>query len=259
MHRSAYLAWKMLGALIQNDSFRVIARDAYIVFFAFLLEIPRDFSRRDYFNPKNSEYRIELAKRVRECAFKAGIEMELPQLGKIIGKLSAIIGGETATGNDDITLGASCIMAADLLDRSCATRGFFEPELAYDFIRRIKRGTYSTIHPSILSCMLKILAEAVVATSFQLTLAKKKRKDPSLRERARLHKEQRIGTDEARVEITSLAPGMRLSRPIESYDGKVVLPEDLVLDQDLIWRIWQLSAIKPLNAPLIVSADKKEE
>ena len=36
-------------------------------------------------------------------------------------------------------------------------------------------------------------------------------------------------------------------------EGKPLLEADIVFDQDLIWRLWQLASIRPLNGPLIAT------
>ena len=45
-----------------------------------------------------------------------------------------------------------------------------------------------------------------------------------------------------------------MTRPLRAPDGAILLPEGLILDADLIWRIWQLCTIKLMNTPLIVAA-----
>ena len=76
-----------------------------------------------------------------------------------------------------------------------------------------------------------------------------------LLEAARRTREQQIESNETKVAIESLQPGMKLTRPIFSFDGRKVLSGNLVLDHDLIWRIWQLSALRPLNGPLVIQSE----
>ena len=250
VHRTAFLAWQM-GSSLQRTDLAESIREACLIYLAMLLDHPQEYIRRDYFHPRYQNFRGELARRVKEIAFKVGVENDLPLSGKIIGKLSALIGGEGATGEDDVTIAAGIIQGADLVGRTCARRGYFEPELAYDFLRRIRRGVYARLHPFVLSCLVKVLAEAVVATALGLAVPKKKRNSEKVKDFAEQYAEQPIGHDEMRVAIDALTPGMRLSKPIHSFDGREILSGNLVLDQDLIWRIWQLSAIRPLNAPLV--------
>jgi hypothetical protein len=63
-----------------------------------------------------------------------------------------------------------------------------------------------------------------------------------------------VDENERRISMSELTPGMQLSRPIVAMDGKEILSSDIKLDEDLIWRLWQLSAIRPLNAPVIVNS-----
>jgi len=259
IHRTSFLAWEISRSLGRPDSFVESTKEACLLYLAALLDLPQEYCRRDYFHPRYQAFRNDLSRRVKEIAYKVGVELDLPVAGKIIGKLSGFIAGEMEDRDDDIVLSAAIIQGVDLLGRSCARRGYFEPELAYDFLRRIRRGVYAKMNPIVLSCLVKVLAEAVVITALGLTIPKRKRNDPKLKSAASEYSEQKIGSHEMKVAIQSLTPGMRLSRPIQSFDGKIILSEDLVLDQDLIWRIWQLSAIRPLNAPLVVSQKKEVE
>ena len=74
----------------------------------------------------------------------------------------------------------------------------------------------------------------------------------ALIEQARRHKEMRPEKSELRVALSSLRPGMRLSQPVLAFDGRMILDSDLKLDPDLIWRLWELAAKRPLNSPVIV-------
>lgn len=258
IHRTAYLSWQLACALERGEAFVELTKESCLLYLAALLDSPKEYFRRDYYHPRYHDFREELVRRVKDIAFRVGIELEHPIAGKVIGKLSAFIGGEPASGDDEIVLAASIIQGTDLVGRACAKRGYFEPDLAYDFLRRIRRGVYSKIHPVVLSCLVKVLAEAVVTTALGLSVPRKTRDDPRLIDAANEYRDQKVEANEIRVAIESLSPGMRLSRPIQSFDGREILPQDLVLDQDLIWRIWQLSSIRPLNAPLVVAKGKED-
>ena len=82
------------------------------------------------------------------------------------------------------------------------------------------------------------------------------REDPTLLAKAREIREARVNDNEKKVPLAGLLPGMTLSRPLLSFDGREILPSNLSLDQDLIWRIWQLAALRPLNAPLVIYSGK---
>ncbi len=259
IHRSTFLAFEIARSLDRPESFVETTKESCLLFFGALLDLPQEYFRKDYFHPRHQDFRQNLEGKVKEIAFRVGVELELPVPGKIIGKLAAFMGGAPAQGDDEVSLAAAIIQGTDLVGRACAKRGYFEPELAYDFLRRIRRGVYSRLHPLVLSCLVKVLAEAVVATALGLAMPKKRRNDPKLKQAAQDYADQKVGPDEIKVAIQALSPGMRLSRPIQAYDGKEILSKGLVLDQDLIWRIWQLSAIRPLNAPLVVSPNTEEE
>ena len=99
---------------------------------------------------------------------------------------------------------------------------------------------------------MKILSEAIAANSKAYLLPRATRENPALLEQAR---NVELNENEQRVPLPALAPGMRLSRALVAFDGREILASNIKLDEDLIWRIWQLAALRPLNAPVIVATE----
>lgn len=212
----------------------------------------REYFTKDYSTTRKSAFRRELCSKLKDSAMKVAVELGQPTTGNLIAKFARLVAEEEGLSDDKLTISASIVMASDLVERACARRGHFSPRSAYDFMRRIRLGLLKDIHPQVLGCVVKILSEAITASAIKLVLPKKVRRNKDLALLAKEYAEQEIRGDEIRVAISSLSPGMKLSRPIRAYDGKLILSGDLTLDQDLIWRIWQLSAIRPLNDPLVV-------
>src|SRR5690606_5100682 len=94
-------------------------------------------------------------------------------------------------------------------------------------------------------------SEAICSRPTITVLPKPLRTDPDLRAELMRLRETAIGSGEQRVSILDLQPGMRLAQPLMAFDGRRVLMEGVRLDRDLIWRIWQLSAIRPLNPAIV--------
>ena len=122
-------------------------------------------------------------------------------------------------------------------------------------MHRFKSGSLSDLHPLVSACAFKFLSETISTNPASFIVPKHLRDDPMLLEAARRTREQQIESNETKVAIESLQPGMKLTRPIFSFDGRKVLSGNLVLDHDLIWRIWQLSALRPLNGPLVIQSE----
>jgi hypothetical protein len=57
--------------------------------------------------------------------------------------------------------------------------------------------------------------------------------------------------DEVEVSIQNLTPGMLLTRPLKTLDGASVLETEQRLDADLIWRLWQLTALRPVESAVV--------
>ena len=108
-------------------------------------------------------------------------------------------------------------------------------------------------------CILKFLSESIVSTSYKFFVDGNTSNDPFLIQCAKDTKNYNSKEYEESVDISALSTGMQLSKPLVSFDGKVIVGANVILDNDLVWRIWQISAIKPLNAPTIVKKDKKNE
>lgn len=57
--------------------------------------------------------------------------------------------------------------------------------------------------------------------------------------------------DSDQLHLAEMLPGMQLAHPLSTKDGRLLVEKDTILDPDIIWRIWRLASICPLNAPII--------
>jgi hypothetical protein len=60
-----------------------------------------------------------------------------------------------------------------------------------------------------------------------------------------------------RTRLYMLKPGLILLEPLQAHDGTVVVPAGVTLDADLIWRIWEVAAVKPLGESILVGVPKQ--
>jgi len=217
-------------------------------------------ARKQYLGRGTSLLRKEVCSLIKDSALKLSLELHLPREANMVALLGRLVGREETVGEDPDSIMASAIMAADVTDRACFQSGSWSPRAAYALISRIKSGKMRDFHPAVLCCLIKLLGEAVSESGIAAHLLPKgAHNNPALLERAREIKTQPVSEGEAKVAIAALTPGMRLSRPLFSFDGRQILSEDLTLDQDLIWRIWQLSAVRPLNSPVVVRQESREK
>lgn len=252
LHRLAYLVHLVIGSLALDENIRVSARQASFFIGWGFAERAKRLMRRDYFAVNDSACRQEISDLIKKGAALVDENLHLEQARDVLRIVAQLVSREQAIDHEPLTIAASAVMASDLVDRVCWQSGYWNPHAACRFLRNVKSGSLSEIHPAVLCCLVKILSEAVISTSPRFLLDRRVSGDPALMEAARQIRDQKPDAHEEKVALTSLIPGMKLSRPLFSFDGKQVLDADLILDQDLIWRIWQLSAIRPLNAPLVI-------
>ena len=214
----------------------------------------------NYDDEKYAAARKDLCSRIKDSAYKAAVEVGNSAIGDLISRYAQAIGGEKCTLSPEQKLSTSILVAANLIDRVCYATGYWNPRAAYQLMRRFKGGYMRDMHPSIWGCAIKFLSEAISSKTAICVLPKEMRKNQSLIEEAiRLRDSEKPEQHEVQVPIADLQPGMKLSRPLISFDGKKILSDQIVLDQDLVWRIWQLSAVRPLNPPIIFQASREEE
>lgn len=195
--------------------------------------------------------RIELASKIKDSALAVMQEFGLERESKIISTVARLIGGEVKPADDDLSVVASAVMAADTADRICYANGSWNPRRAYSFLNRLKAGDAVDVHPTVVCCMVKLLAEAIAARTPVYLLPKELRRNKELRDELMQQARRPVATHEKKVPLAALAPGMTLSQALIGMDGKEVLAPDIQLDQDLIWRIWQLSAVRPLRSVIV--------
>ena len=259
LHRIAYLVNNILDALNKNTALREDGKIAALLYNWTLSKEHKTLLRKDYLTNRSRTVRKDVCSRIKDSAMKIILDLKFPVAGEIVAKVARLIGREEKVSDDELTVIASTIASVDMIDRACWQSNHFNPRSAYKLMAMAKDGELSEIHPAVLCCIIKMLAEAIASSTQFLLIPQKVRKDPALIDARRRARETVIEEGEKRVEISDLTPGMRLSRPLITFDGRAILEEDLVLDQDLIWRIWQLSLVRPLNSPLVVAEPEKPE
>jgi hypothetical protein len=205
----------------------------------------------NYLNPGYNPVRDEVSKFMNLSAdfAAAGLpEMTAP----LIREMAGIIGGKQKAKDTEESILASTLVAADLADRACREKGAWHPRLTYVFMSKLFRGDFSYLHPTSLALLLKFLGETISNTTPVHLVPKHLRGNTKyLNEHKRARKAE-VSDGEQKLPIARLLPGMRLSRPVVGYDGATLLPEEVVLDEDMILRLWRLSTVKILNTPVII-------
>ena len=256
LHRTAYVTKALTDFLKINDSLVDVARGAAFLFATGIVEQNRELLRGDYLNPNLDVTSEQLGEMVKRGLNSLGDKIELNFMAEVILALGKYLTKEESARDDQISLVASSILASDLLDRACWGPGHWNSRGAYFFMNNLKRGELSHIHPAVLVSTKKFVSESVAAKSSAALVAREIREDPELLKLAQEAREQVAQLGEELVQIDALQPGMRLLKGLKAFDGAVIMPKDTVLDTDMIWRIWRLAAIRPINGPILVTSEE---
>lgn len=251
--RLCFLTNQLLGTIELNDRFIDAAKAASFLYAAALYEHHPELLRINYMSRENASKRKEISSRIKDSAIDVAAQFKFPELNAIIAAMARLIAEEEEPIESEVSLIASMLVSADLLDRLAFQTGRWTPRNANALLRRAKEGRLGFVHALFQVCLIKFISEAVSASPPQLIIPFKLRKRTDLIEEAKRSRDAPVKEDQKKVEIADLLPGMKLSQPLVAFDGREILTTDLTLDQDLIWRLWQLSSVRALNAPLVVS------
>ncbi|NDC37121.1 MAG: hypothetical protein EBZ48_03605 [Proteobacteria bacterium] len=249
--RTSFMAQKIISALNPDESLKENIRVCgFLYAWSFGASNPL-LLQRPYYDEDSDPFRVELCSRIKDSAMTILSNLKMEDASKVVATMARLVGKEQAPEDDDISVTASALMAADLSSRVCYFGGPWNSRKAYSFLANLKKNPPTGIHPSVLSCTVKIIAEALSSRTPIVVLRKDIRFNKEALAFIRSESKKPLNKGERRVALASLIPGMRLSQPLRSLDGQEILSPDLTLDEDLIWRLWQLAAIRPLYHPII--------
>jgi len=228
---------------------------------AAILLYPVCFARNGKLLRKNyivasEKFRQELSSQLKNSAMKLMSDFKQPEVGELIAGMARFISGEEAPSDEGGANAVSCLTAAELIDRVCFQNGYWNSRGAHLLLKEARAGRLGLMHASVLACTVKFLNEAVLSLPQTFLHSKEVREDPDLKRSAEQVRNYVPEGGEKQVNLNALEPGMRLSKPVYAFDGREILKEEVLLDQDLIWRLWQLSTVRPMNAPLVVESEE---
>ena len=254
--RLAYLTNRMLS-VVGLDEELVNAGTRAALLHATSFKTKRRMVYGNYLQAEHEGARARMVKGVRESATIVSFEFGLPEESTVLAFFARLLGSEEVSRDKPQFLCASALVAADALDRIAWSSGYFNPQRAYNVLRLCKRGEFALLHPSIVAALIKLTSEAIVAAPLKFAMPRVFLDKYRTRQKNGAAHADRPLPGEKSVPIEKLSPGMRLSRPLKTFDGTQVLEADMKLDADLIWRIWQLSAIRPVETAMVSTANGK--
>ena len=251
--RISLLSHHIFTALGFYGEYLECAKEAATLYSAGILKYHKKLTQTQYLVGDKDLLRKEICSGIKDSLLSFGEIISNERARKIIILLAKLIGEEESLDNSSECLAASAIATADAIDRVVYNRNVFQPVGAYSVLSVLRKQEFSFIHPLVLGIIVKILAEAVSSSISVMNKSKKLKQVSQLLNAADEIDESIILGDTESVPISKLEPGMRLtSKGINTEDGKVLISESMELDQDIIWRLWQLSAIRPLQKKVIV-------
>jgi hypothetical protein len=251
--RISLLSHNIFTALGFYGEYLECAKEAASLYSAGILKADKNLTQSQYLVGDKELLRKEICSGIKDSLLSFGDVISNERTRKIIILLAKLIGEEESLDNSSECLAASAIAIADAIDRVIYNRNVFQPVGAYSVLSVLKKQEFSFIHPLVLGITVKILAEAVSSSISVMNKSKKLQQVSQLLNAADEIDESIILGDTESIPLSKLEPGMRLtSKGINTEDGKVLISESMELDQDIIWRLWQLSAIRPLQKKVIV-------
>jgi hypothetical protein len=243
--RSTYMANRLLLALgVPRESKRAALAAGLWRARIFGLN-SRYHLRSDYLRSAGTTLRQDLGATLMSSSDAASEEFGDPDVGELVASAARLIVEDDSEEGTQHARLASSVVLADLAERVCWEMGFFNSIKAYLLLRRIDPKLVPGVDVEVLCCAMKFLSEGVVAAPFRHLIPKKS----FLRVQDERENRIEILPGETKLlSIDELRPGMRLASPLRAHDGRLILEPDILLDDDLIWRLWRLASIRPMKS-----------
>ncbi|MCB0323729.1 MAG: hypothetical protein KDD69_09160 [Bdellovibrionales bacterium] len=177
---------------------------------------------------------------------------------EIVRAVAELLRSPSSTVPTEVRSSAECVLLTEAADRACWKSQRFEIMGAHRVLRSM-RSTPLLTDKKVLEAMSRVLGEAVLL------------QDPTLRPygksmtiEEKVHKRRLLeqAKDDARtlfgatatrkVQLFDLVPGMRLAEPLVALDGQVILAANTVIDLDMMMRVLQLAAVRPMHSAVSI-------
>jgi hypothetical protein len=240
--RVAYLSSALANSMALGSS-----RDAMIRLGALMLNWGlRDQDsaviHHDMFRDYNEDKIRELSSYYRDSSVAAEQKLKDPEVARTILAASELLLSKVPDSKE-LHENAYCILASELIDRSCWSTGFWNPFGAHSAIKRLREKQICFTNEKINRTLIRVLGEA---GSWRVTVHNFFGFDGS----GAVTKKSK-GPNSRAVSLHELHPGMKLAEPLAAQDGKLILSADTELDEQTLYDLWALAAIRALHRPQI--------
>jgi len=252
--RTVVLVGRLMRALGLPEELRDVGASAALLYGLSVGEDDARVLTSLYLSKRSSAIRKQFCQSIRASAERVARDLERQDVARVLSSFASIVEGKPCEDSSPETLELGTILfGAELIGRVCFQSGWWNPRHAGRILERLERGWIHELQPALASALVRVVTAAITEHPRGFVVPMRLRCDPVLIERALSHRYAKPGRGESSVPLADLLPGMRLSRPVETFDGRRLLENDIRLDHDIIWRLWRLAAICPLNAPVFVT------
>lgn len=251
VHRVSFTSSTILATFNLPNSVIQDSREAATILGITNMSLSPRLQRADLLLPDSLSAREALSGGLRERGIPLLQELGISSAIPILEAVAAILVKGEMQFNNDISLAANTLVAAEHLNRACWNIGAWNQHGAYRSFTRLMDGSFPIKRHEITHSLIKLLIETAEGNIPRKLVALELATNPALIALAAVPHSLELLPGEERVALSQLQPGMTLAHPLITFDGRTLADTGVLLDDDMIWRIWSLAVIHPINTPLI--------
>lgn len=228
--------------------------------------------RHDVFRDSSSDSIQQVAKAFRSSAAMIRERLGDDRSSKTVELVAKMLEGDRGMSQEqkDLLAEAECVLIVELADRSCWGNGQWNPFGVYRCVRHLRSPSSMVSEPRVKGAMKRVLGESVTThiTVGNVFVSNDDLETPGVggprtgagSGRVTAGPPGRVADTKTirsvTVQIADLTPGMRLAQPLTAVDGKVVLQAETRLNQEIVYRLWQLAAVRALNKRVDIQVER---
>lgn len=252
--RTVTIVGRLMHALNLREELFDVGASAALLYGLGVSAEQGDLLTEPYLSKRATETRHRLSELIKTSAECVSLDVGRDDVAAVLDCYSDIVDRRSTAEHAVETVElATVVFGAELIGRVCFQGGWWNPRDARRILSRLEAGWLEELQAPLAVALVRIVTAAITEQPRGFVVPLKIRHDPALVERARSLRTAKLREYEKAVALVDLVPGMRLARPIETFDGRLLIEGDVTLDHDMIWRLWRLAAIRPVNGPIFIA------
>lgn len=239
IYRTCSISHKLLQKLKGSTAELAIVRNASALLSSSFVSNSH-LLKNNFSAPSNATTRQQIADLLKKTASEVNAIPELIQEKNLLEEIAQYTLRDLSSPPNDPKLLPSLLFLTDLANRACWQDKNWNPRGAHAFLHEIGSSTATRFESEALAICLKMVCETVETRGAGFT-RKYSGFTPAPPPSSAV---ERVGSI---VPLSQLLPGMTSNYSITTFDGKEVVPPNTPLDSDIIWRLWRLGALRPVN------------